>query len=203
MSIFYFQSDANLQTSTASFSPFLKSLESFDNVHINGTIGNVPTFWEGFKVWLPPPNTPNAGTPVALGSRLIPRRNFESSKGTRQLTDALIRVQDALRKNSNPYAELITHLVAGGQVTKGSVTETSVNPVWRKALIHVVATTQWGLDTPEVTQKSIAGAIQHLRDVAPDSGAYFNEADPNEPNWQHAFFGANYSRLRSMAATEA
>ncbi|KAF9983652.1 hypothetical protein BGZ65_001582 [Modicella reniformis] len=56
--------------------------------------------------------------------------------------------------------------------------------------------------TPVVTQKSIArevtAAIQYLRDITPGSGAYFNEADLNEPNWQHTFFGANYPRLKSI-----
>ena len=28
-----------------------------------------------------------------------------------------------------------------------------------------------------------------------DSGAYSNEADPNEPNFQTTFFGPNYARL--------
>ena len=34
-----------------------------------------------------------------------------------------------------------------------------------------------------------------LRQVAPDMGAYINEADPNEPNFQQAFWGENYPRL--------
>ncbi|KAF9345397.1 hypothetical protein BGX34_004804, partial [Mortierella sp. NVP85] len=202
MSIFYFQPDSDLHTANASFTPFLKSLESIGNVQINGTIRNAPSFWESFQAWMPPPNSPNAGTPVALGSRLIPRRNFESMKDVGELTEGFVRVQDALQSYSNPYAGMITHLVAGGQVSKGNRAETSVNPAWRNALIHVVATTQWALDTPETVRKSIArkltAAIQHLRDLSPGSGAYFNEADPNEPDWQHSFFGVNYPRLNSI-----
>jgi hypothetical protein len=34
-----------------------------------------------------------------------------------------------------------------------------------------------------------------LRKLAPDSGAYVNEADPNEPNFQKSFWGKNYPRL--------
>ena len=37
--------------------------------------------------------------------------------------------------------------------------------------------------------------VQALRDLAPDSGAYMNEADPTEPNRKHAFWGAHYERL--------
>lgn len=34
-----------------------------------------------------------------------------------------------------------------------------------------------------------------LREVAPHTGAYVNEADPDEPGWQREFWGANYERL--------
>ena len=35
-----------------------------------------------------------------------------------------------------------------------------------------------------------------LRDVSPGAGAYMNEADPGEPEWQQAFFGSeNFERL--------
>jgi hypothetical protein len=34
-----------------------------------------------------------------------------------------------------------------------------------------------------------------LRVLAPNSGAYVNEADPNEPNPHQAFWGSNYPRL--------
>lgn len=34
-----------------------------------------------------------------------------------------------------------------------------------------------------------------LRNLAPDSGCYVNEADVNEPNLTHAYWGDNYARL--------
>jgi hypothetical protein len=37
-----------------------------------------------------------------------------------------------------------------------------------------------------------------LRELDPDSGAYFNEADPFEPDWQWQFFGKNYERLKQV-----
>ena len=39
---------------------------------------------------------------------------------------------------------------------------------------------------------------QALRDLAPDTGAYMNEADPTEPEWQKAFWGENYKRLARL-----
>lgn len=37
--------------------------------------------------------------------------------------------------------------------------------------------------------------VEALRKLAPHSEAYVNEADYNEPNYQQAFWGDNYSRL--------
>lgn len=37
--------------------------------------------------------------------------------------------------------------------------------------------------------------VEALRELAPDMGSYINEADPNEPDFQHAFWGDNYNRL--------
>ncbi|CAZ84751.1 unnamed protein product [Tuber melanosporum] len=39
---------------------------------------------------------------------------------------------------------------------------------------------------------------RQLRELAPESGAYLNEADANEPNFQREFYGENYSRLLSI-----
>jgi hypothetical protein len=37
--------------------------------------------------------------------------------------------------------------------------------------------------------------MEKIRVVTPGGGAYINEADRLEPNWQQSFFGANYPRL--------
>ena len=37
--------------------------------------------------------------------------------------------------------------------------------------------------------------VEALRVLAPGSGAYVNEADPYEPNFQQVFWGDNYPRL--------
>lgn len=49
-----------------------------------------------------------------------------------------------------------------------------------------------------VTNKVTNNWVAALRELAPDSGAYLNEADPNEPDWQTAFYGANYQTLLSI-----
>jgi hypothetical protein len=40
--------------------------------------------------------------------------------------------------------------------------------------------------------------IPQLEAVTPGSGAYLNEADFQQRNWQEDFYGSNYKRLRSV-----
>lgn len=37
-----------------------------------------------------------------------------------------------------------------------------------------------------------------LETLTPGGGAYLNEADFNQPNWQEAFYGSNYPRVLSI-----
>jgi hypothetical protein len=40
--------------------------------------------------------------------------------------------------------------------------------------------------------------IPALEAITPGSGAYLNEADFDQPNWQETFWGDKYSKLRSI-----
>lgn len=79
----------------------------------------------------------------------------------------------------------------------------SLNPAWRRTHSHFIAVEGW----TDGTNQSNIDAIYHeitynkvaaLRKLSPDTGAYFNEADFNQPDWQWAFFGENYERLREI-----
>jgi hypothetical protein len=77
------------------------------------------------------------------------------------------KLAEALR-NAMPLhlenPQLRNHLVAGGKVMKNGVNdETSVNPAWRRAYVHMMAT--------GIGQVS----AQPLRDISPHGGAYINE----------------------------
>ena len=44
----------------------------------------------------------------------------------------------------------------------------------------------------------ITRAMKIIRDATPGSGAYSNEADYFEPDWQRSFWGVNYARLLAI-----
>jgi FAD/FMN-containing dehydrogenase len=57
-----------------------------------------------------------------------------------------------------------------------------------------------GLPAPDLGKAAaqrdrVYAAMAALRAVAPDTGAYFNESDYFQKDWQQAFWGANYERL--------
>lgn len=44
-------------------------------------------------------------------------------------------------------------------------------------------------------EEDIQKYMKLWREAMPESGAYMNEGDPREPNWQQSFYGDNYERL--------
>lgn len=73
-------------------------------------------------------------------------------------------------------------VVVGGQVAKANPSSTGLNPAWRKASIHTVFGAGWpegtSVDGIREMESVIKGSIATLHALAPDSGAYFNEAGP-------------------------
>ncbi|XP_024541102.1 uncharacterized FAD-linked oxidoreductase ARB_02478 [Selaginella moellendorffii] len=134
----------------------------------------------------------STGHNLQIASRLIPRETME--KSPMELAQALVNVLD------NGIGRIIGCFVAGGKVAEEQ--DNAVNPVWRKALWQLVLPTSWlegtSLMEQDVKTKALTHANSLLRDLTQESGAYLNEADFNEPNWQESFFGVNFERLKSI-----
>jgi hypothetical protein len=69
-----------------------------------------------------------------------------------------------------------------------------VNPLWRRIAMHadVISTVNMGALTgaeAAAVQRRLNKHMGALRAATPSGGAYFNEADILEPNWQRSFFG--------------
>jgi hypothetical protein len=79
----------------------------------------------------------------------------------------------------------------------------SVLPAWRNTLTHFIVVESWRDGIPREAIQAVYSDITYnktelLRKLSPETGAYFNEPDSFEPNWQKAFFGENYGRLRKI-----
>jgi hypothetical protein len=154
---------------------------------------NYATFmdWHG-------PETDPVGANGFLVSRLIQTENLDNAEALRETAKAMAAVPTGIGYG-------LIHLVAGKGAMEADPdgTKTSVLPAWRKAVIHYVVSEALLEDEAdgELWQEKMVKAsdkIQPLRDITPNSGAYLNEADYNEPNWQKTFFGDNYDRLKSI-----
>lgn len=128
------------------------------------------------------------------GSRLFPRSNWENS--------TLLAAQNAAIRSSVEAAGMMLGYNMKA-ATNPTVNQTNaVNPAWRETLLHGLLGATWSQEaTPAeiaAANKNLVANMQSWRDASPNAGAYLNEADINEPNWQQAFYGSNYDYLYEL-----
>ncbi|KAI0011536.1 FAD-binding domain-containing protein [Xylariaceae sp. FL0662B] len=128
------------------------------------------------------------------GSRLFPRSNWEDS--------ARLAAQTAALRQSVEAAGMMLGYNIKSAVNPSVNQANAVNPAWRNTLMHVLLGAVWDTEaTPEVianASKRLVEWMQPWRDASPGAGAYLNEADINEPEWQQAFYGTNYGYLYQL-----
>ncbi|KAI0097223.1 hypothetical protein GGR51DRAFT_553255 [Nemania sp. FL0031] len=130
----------------------------------------------------------------------------KGAAGYNQYVGSRLLDEKALSINSNDLGKIFKaaktspYLTAGKGVWNakprgGSI---SANPTWRRAVVHSTN----GHIFPPLDPTARAEAIvivdnitEPLRQIAPDMGAYVNENNPYERDWQHTFWGENYERL--------
>ena len=174
----------------------------------------LPSFYSVYTTFILP-NEDVVGIGMAVGSRLLPRALFQSATGQQQVTDAIMNVSSLVSYPSEyqpdarapsyggPLQILIT---APAAYSPDTTAESSVTPAWRNSLWHIVARNGFA---PNADAQTISNAFtgagvaaQVLRDIAPSSGAYQNEADIFEPQPIEAFWGQdNYNRLIGIKKT--
>jgi FAD/FMN-containing dehydrogenase len=168
--------------------PYLSKLTAL-NVPFSPKVSEYKSFYPAWQAEFPL-ETSNISTIVS--SRLFPRSNFASETG-RNVTFNVLR----------QTVEAGQTLIAFNMATRGSNPDNAVNPAWRTSVFHII--TSMHVD-PHASVASTAaaraaltnGTMQKWRDVTPGSGAYLNEADRLEPNWQASFWGDKYQRLLAI-----
>jgi hypothetical protein len=126
-------------------------------------------------------------------SRLFPRASFENATlFAAAMTAARATVEGGYTFHGLNMAPTLK--AAGYPAPAG------LNPVWRDIVMHadVFARIDMGALTPAqgaAEQRRLNGYMEAIRAATPGSGAYFNEADIQEPDWQQSFFGSNYEKL--------
>jgi len=189
--------NGNVTKANETFDKFLNN--NIDLQIIRTPVLSFPSFYEFFYNVLAQ-STP-IGFNVLIGSRLIPETIV------RNQPDQVAKIFNQIKGRSQNPSVLAGHLVAGGQVSY--VTNTSINPVWRTSLLHMVYGQFWSdgtsLNDQQKHAEHVTNQVNILQTIAggDQSGSYMNEADPNEPNWQQKYFGtqAIYDRLKTIKQT--
>ncbi|KAF8527001.1 FAD-binding domain-containing protein [Hysterangium stoloniferum] len=182
--------NTTISAATSALTPFLNGLTSLGfNANITSGMFLINDIFGAAT-------TDDGGTLGILGSRLLPSSTYKNhatqiGQVTKQLFD-------------DGVESVLVHLVAGGQVSKNADIDSAVTPKWRTAKTHVVVSRGWNESTSPSEVEAIREVMTntHVPLLAalagPDGGAYSNEADVREPNFQTTFFGPNYGRLSQI-----
>ncbi|KPM42244.1 hypothetical protein AK830_g4350 [Neonectria ditissima] len=155
-------------------------------ITLQPTLTEFSSYYEHYNhYWGPPPaGNIQVGTQIFGGRLLLRAKLPDFSPIARQL------------------AEMgVTFIGVGLNVSKfGRESSNSVLPQWREAIVQVSLTLPWDFNAPWedmlATQQRITHGIQPVIEAAtPGAGAYMNEANFQQPNWQETFFGDNYRKL--------
>ncbi|KAI1807546.1 FAD-binding domain-containing protein [Daldinia bambusicola] len=125
-------------------------------------------------------------------SRLLPRENWDDDALWNQTMRAIRTATEAGFERGFYFHGTLaspTEDVAGWPGAGNAV-----NPAWRRNRMHAML-----MDAAPAQSTArdavMRGYVDLLREAAPGAGAYMNEGDPGEPEWQQAFYGENYPRL--------
>ncbi|KAJ8117653.1 hypothetical protein OPT61_g1202 [Boeremia exigua] len=128
------------------------------------------------------------------GSRLLSPRSLSDANTTAVAFHAI-----GPHGNATSHSTLIGHMVAPDFPPSYHPEAISLNPAWRAALSHLIVVSGWrdGASRLEIERvyADITARTQVLRELSPETGAYFNEADSREVDWQESFFGDRYEEL--------
>ncbi|KAK1970717.1 FAD binding domain-containing protein [Colletotrichum sublineola] len=152
-------------------------------------INQYNTFLDSYNDMNPEP----AVTEFNIGGRLMPRTLVADNASADNLTQTLRSIVND--------GGLISGLSINVARPDG-VVPNAVTPAWRSALFSAVVGTSYNRDnftTLEVGQSMVTDVIlPQLKALTPGGGAYLNEADRNEADYQDVFYGGNYAKLKAI-----
>lgn len=142
------------------------------------------------------PYDPTGGIAIT-GSRLISRNLLSQKDGAQRLGKALRDIYEG-SGNKTGYTG---HFIADGAVAKNAdKVKSALNPAWRKTITHIAFGRGWAPNATLAEQRAVQDRLTNveipiLKGLEEGMGAYLNEADALEADFQQSFWGENYARL--------
>ncbi|KAF8871186.1 FAD-binding domain-containing protein [Infundibulicybe gibba] len=177
----------NATAAVKSMAPLVAALKVINGNVTFGTSPSYPAFFSEFVETAQDP----VGLPFTMATRLIPATSFNNT----QLIDAIV---DSSLNCSFPQI-----LSVGPSSFKGFDADgTAVTPAWRTSIWHVIAANIWNYNSTvqerTASYQSLEKLMNPIRALTPGSGAYVNEADVYEPDFENSFWGPNYPKLLAI-----
>ncbi|KAL4820470.1 hypothetical protein BDW67DRAFT_95530 [Aspergillus spinulosporus] len=159
----------------------------------------------------------SGGGPMAISSRIIPRRSFQGTANQTELTSILTKIltdsQGDYHSPSSPVAPLFICVTAPTFYSQnlpesdrpGGPGASSVTHAWRTGLwhsVHIRPFADSSIRHPNAVRdifQTVHDRMTPLREFTPHAGAYLNEADTFETDPMDSFWGKeNYARLSAI-----
>ncbi|TLD15080.1 FAD-binding domain-containing protein [Venturia nashicola] len=179
----------------ALFQPIRNALTTEGNSTLNyfSRVASAPTFYQQYLISSSP--QPVATMTGAMGGWLMPRS---------ALTDVsrLARTLEIVGPTMD--GPIGMHISGHFSCPNNSPNiPIALNPTWNNCVVNLVPFEPVpDGSSPEIREanarKMTFTKNQALKDIAPYSGAYFNECDVNDPTWRQTTFGPNYEKLLSI-----
>ncbi|SCO80541.1 related to isoamyl alcohol oxidase [Fusarium oxysporum] len=189
--------DISNKTYDNALEPFRKLLEASNStVTWSSTKIPVSTWQELLKV-LPDIGTVSAGYDIRA-SRLISRQTV--TEKTEEFAAVYKKIGPTKEAPSNGLPNLS---ISGTLTISPKPVNNALHPSWRNATVHLITGQSWTDSTNDTAVRNIIHDVTYrkltlLRELDLAQGAYLNEANSIEPDWQWSFWGPNYARLRDI-----
>ncbi|KAM0554927.1 hypothetical protein ACHAPJ_006663 [Fusarium lateritium] len=189
--------DGSNKTFDDALEPF-KRLLGASNSTVTWSLTKLPVnSWQEMLKIVPDIGSVSPGYNIRA-SRLISRHTVTEE------TDDFAAVYKEIGPTKKAPSDGLPNLSVSGTLTiSAKPVNNSLNPSWRNATVHLITGQSWTDSTNESQVRSIVHDMTYrkltlLRQLDPVQGAYINEANSIEPDWQWSFYGPNYARLRDI-----
>ena len=138
------------------------------------------------------------GQTAAIGSRLLDR---EALTGSAAALKAMLR---SIAGTPEQATSTNIVFVGGGQVFADAADAFSgVNPAWRRSYVHNIVARGWASDSSDATIRAVREDVtgnktRAMKELAPNTGCYMNEADRFDPEFLSDFYGEHRGRLERV-----
>ncbi|GKZ85683.1 hypothetical protein AnigIFM56816_011654 [Aspergillus niger] len=169
----------------------------FDGLHVSARVDEFPTYGAYLSGSIFTNSSQAASILMAYGSRLLDKRALTANR------EALRSTIHKIAGNANQTVMNALLFVGAGNVFVDRP-DSAILPAWRSTYVHALVSRMWAPETPphevEAIQKDVTyEKVGALRKLAPNTGAYMNEADRLDPKWVEDFYGwKRYEELNKI-----